>query len=214
MRALRPLVGALLILSACTPDAPEPAAAPGDSARPPADSSDTKAARAAAAGLSDEYVAYLDSTEVPVYLPVMPEGWRLEDVFTERDDENDTFVHFYSATYRTPDSTCVSISGSEEGLFDENFPASFPTTPPNERTVTVPGVPTAGPVRLGWGVSGEEGAGWEGGLVATEAFGIEGTSYVVGTSDEEGCQVASPEDVETILTSLRALDPALDARLE
>ncbi|HEX8299259.1 MAG TPA: hypothetical protein VF594_08880 [Rubricoccaceae bacterium] len=204
--AARALFFGALTLSACTSDEPAADAGTADTTAPAqADVSGTMAERAAAAGISDEDVAYLDSTEVPVYLPSLPEGWRLEEVFTERDNENDTFVHFYSATYRTPDSTCVSISGSE------GPGEAFPTAPPNERTVTVAGVPTNGPVRLGWGVAGQEGPGWEGGLVATEAFGTGEHSYVVGTSDEEGCQVASPEDVETFLTSLRALDPALDA---
>jgi len=205
----RALIAAVLVLSACTPDEPagttEPDAGAADTATSAeAGASGTKAERAAAAGLSDEQVAYLDSTEVPVYLPVLPEGWRLEDAFTERDDENDTFVHFYSVTYRTPDSTCVSISGSE------GAGEPWSDVPPNERDVTVSGVPTDGPVRLGWGVAGGEDAGWEGGLVATEAFGTDGHSYVVGSSNEDGCQVASPEDVETFLASLRALDPDMD----
>lgn len=208
MCSLRPLIGALLILSACTPDAPETAAAPGDPARPPADSSDTKAARATAAGLSDEYVAYLDSTGVPVYLPVLPAGWQVEDVFTERDNENDTFVPFYSATYRTPDSTCVYISGSE------GPGEPFATAPPDERTVTVVGVPTDGPVRLGWDAAGEDSGNWAGGLVATEPFGGDGHSYVAGTSDEQGCEAASHEDVETLLAALRALDPADDVAVD
>ena len=126
----------------------------------------------------------------------------------ERNQETRQLESFYSLNYSTPDSTCVYLSGSE------GPGEPVPTAPPTERTVTVGGVPTVGPVRLGWGVAGEEGVGWEGGLVATEAFATGGHSYVVGTSDEEGCRMASPDDVETFLTSLRALDPALDARLE
>ncbi|HEX9951629.1 MAG TPA: hypothetical protein VGB53_07660 [Rubricoccaceae bacterium] len=208
----RAILFAAIAFSACTSDEPAGTADAGaadTTAAAQTNATGTKAERAATAGISDEDVAYLDSTEVPVYLPALPEGWRLEEVFTERDNENDTFVHFYSATYRTPDSTCVVISGREEGT--DGFPPSWPSTPPNERNVTVAGIPVDGPVRLGWGVAGEGATGWEGGLVATEEFVMDGHSYVVETSGDEGCQMASHEDVETFLTSLRALDPALDA---
>lgn len=215
MSSLSPrlLLGVLLVLSACTSDAPAESASTGaadTTSAAPAGASGTMAERAAAAGISDEDVAYLDSTQVPVYLPTLPEGWRLEEVFTERDNENDTFVHFYSATYRTPDSTCVSISG-KEGPADP-----WASAPPSERAVAVPGAPTSRPVRLGVGTTGDAAGDWGNGLITTEGFGENGHTYVVGTSDEdtEGhvCRAASREDVETVLTSLRALDPALDAR--
>ncbi len=201
------LLGSLLIFSACTPEAPATGATADGPAQPQPDLSGTKAERAAAAGLSAEDVAYLDSTEVPVYVPVAPQGWRLEEAFTERDEAARTFVRFYSVTYRTPDSTCVSISGMEGPR------EPWASAPPHERPVVVPGVPTAGPVRLGWGVSGEDAAGWEDGLAATEGFGAGPASYVVGTSSDDGCRMATPEDVETLLTTLRALDPDDDVAL-
>ena len=206
------LLAFLVVLPACTDEPTSasnatPADAPATTGQPQADSSDTKAERAAAALLSADDVAGLDSTGVPVYVPVVPDGWKLEEALMERNQETRQLEPFYSLFYRTPDSTCVYISGSE-GLGEP-----FPTAQPNERTVAVAGVPTDGPVRLGWGVAGEEGVGWEGGLVATEAFATGGHSYVVGTSDDEGCRMASPDDVETLLSTLRALDPALDARL-
>ena len=207
MRALRPLVGALLILSACTPDAPEPAAAPGDSARPPADSSDTKAARAAAAGLSDAQTAALDSLEVPVYVPALPDGWTLQEATTERLESDGTFYPGYDLRYQTAAQTCLHLIAASEGLGDV-----FVMEPPHTREVAVPGVPTDGPARLGWGLAGETAEGWEGSRVATEWFRTGDLSLSLQSPDDaDACGPASPEDAEALLASLRALDPADDA---
>lgn len=205
---LRPVLGGLLVLSACTSDAPDASAGAGaadTTAAAQASPSGTKAERAAAAGLSDEQTAALDSAGVPVYLPVMPEGWTLVDAVTNRDEEYDPSVPFYSLTYLTPDSTHVYVYGKE----GEGVP--WASTPANTRDVAVPGGPTGGPVQLGWGGVGDQAEGWENGIVAAQAFGRDGHSYSVGTTYEEDQRVASPADVETLLTSLRALDPNLDA---
>ena len=208
-RSPRALIVALLVLSACSSDAP------GDSASADAGAADTtagaqvnpsgtKAERAAAASLSDEQVAALDSTGIPVYLPVMPQGWTLVDAVTNRDEEYDPSVPFYSLTYLTPDSTHVFVYGTE----GPGVP--WASAPLNTRTVSVPGVPTSGPVRLGWSGMGEQAEGWENGVVQTEGFGQDGHTYAVGTTYEEDQRVASVDDVETLLTSLRALDPDMD----
>jgi hypothetical protein len=162
------------------------------------------AERAAAAGLSDEQVAALDSTGIPVYLPVLPDGWTLVEAVTNRDEEYDPSVPFYSLTYLTPDSTNVFVYGTE----GPGVP--WASAPLNTRTVAVPGVPTSGPVRLGWSGVGEQAEGWENGIVQTEGFGPDGHTYAVGTTYEEDQRVASVGDVETLLTSLRALDPDMD----
>ena len=206
------LLAFLVVLPACTDEPTSVSnATPADSSattgQPQADSSDTKAERAAAALLSADDVAGLDSTGVPVYVPVVPDGWTLEEAFMERNQETRQLEPFYSLNYRTPDSTCVYITAYE------GPPEPFATAPQNERTVTVAGAPTGGPVRLGWGDTGETAGIWAGGHVASEAFETDGHSYGVGTSNERGCTVASPDDVETLLSTLRALDPALDARL-
>ena len=203
------LIAALLVFSACT-DEPTSAsdAAPADTSAttdsPQASPSDTKAERAAAAALSSDDVAMLDSTGVPVYVPVLPGGWTFEEAWTMREEEPPQLDPFYSLNYRTPDSTCVYLS-AWEGPGER-----FAEPPPNERDVTVTGVPTDGPVRLGWSAAGEGSGRWAGGLVATEAFGPDGHHYLVGTGDAEGCGLASPEEVEAFLLSLRALDPAAD----
>ena len=199
------LLGALLLFSACTDDAASVPATPPDA--PVA--ADTKAARATAAGLSVEDVAYLDSTGVAVYVPVTPEGWQFSDAFTERDDATGGFVPFYSVSYLTPAGACVSLSATS-GPRQE-----WTAAPPNERTVTVAGVPTGGPVRLGWGAASDAGAGggatgWDN-QVATEGFGTQGVTYVAGSSTDEDCRLASPDDVEALLATLRPLDPAADA---
>ncbi|HEX8299258.1 MAG TPA: hypothetical protein VF594_08875 [Rubricoccaceae bacterium] len=203
---LRALMGALLILSACTPDAPATDAPPDAdrAAEPQGTFSGTKAERAAAAGLSDEQVAVLDSAGVPVYVPTLPDGWTLVEAVTNRDEQYDPSVPFYSLTYLTPDTTHVFVYGTD------GPEVPWASAPSNTRDVAVPGIPSAGLVKLGWGGAGEQSDEWKGGIVSSEGFGENGRTYAVGTTYEEDQRVASVADVETILASLRALDPEMD----
>lgn len=205
------LLAVLLVLPACT-DEPASAsdAAPADSSAttdsPPAGSSGTKTERAAAAGLSDAQTAALDSLEVPVYVPALPEGWALQEAMTERLESGGTFYPGYELHYRTAAQTCLHLIAASEGLGDV-----FVMEPPHTRDVAVAGVPTDGPARLGWGLAGETVEGWDGGRVATEWFRTGDLSLSLQSPDDaDACGPASPEDAEAFLVSLRALDPADD----
>lgn len=186
------LVG-LLTLAACADTAPADSAP----AVP-----DDRAARAAAAGLTDDDVAYLDSTGVTVYVPVMPAGWSRKEVFVEA-DESGRILPYYAITYTSETGACVSVGAATEGLGDV-----FVEEPPHERAVAVPGVPTDGPARLGWATAATK--GWEAGHVGTEWFGAGMPQFSVATSADEGCRNASPDEVEAVLKTLRPLNPADD----
>jgi len=210
----RPLVRSglalLLALAACTSRAPsEPprasADAPDDEPDPPADTAET---RAEAAGLSRREAALLDSLGVPVYVPVLPDGWALDEATARRIEDGGVSFPEYELRLRTPEGTCVEVRAASEGLGDV-----FLEDPPLERDVRVPGVPTDGPARLGWGIAGGTAEGWEDGRVATEWFGTDGLAVAVGSTDADGCRPGSPEAAEAVLASLRPLDPEDDAVL-
>ena len=202
------LLAVLLVLPACTDDSTSTTsdAIPADSSaadQPQAGSSGTKAERAAAAGLSDGQIAALDSLEVPVYVPTLPEGWTLQEATTERLESDGTVYPGYELHYQTAAQTCLHLIAASEGLGDV-----FVMEPPHTRDVVVPGVPTDGPAHLGWGLAGETAEGWEGARVATEWFRTGDFSLSLQSPDEaDACGPASPEDAETFLASLRALDP-------
>ena len=205
------LLAVLLTLSACSDEATSasdatPAGASDATGQPQDGASGTKAERAAAAGLSDAQTAALDSLEVPVYIPALPEGWTLTDASTERLESDGTVYPGYELHYRTAAQTCLHLVAASEGLGDV-----FVMEPPHTRDVTVTGVPTDGPTRLGWGVAGETAEGWDGGRVATEWFRTGDLSLSLQSPDDaDACGPASPEDAEALLVSLRALDPADD----
>lgn len=200
------LLAAVLVLSACTPAEPAPAAEP-DAAAEPEPAADTQESRAEAAGLSDRDVAALDSLGVPVYVPVLPDGWTLDEVTARTVDGGDsTSFPEYVLRVRTAEETCLEVHAASEGIGD-----LFVEEPPHERDVRVPGVPTGGPARLGWGIAGETTEGWEDGRVATEWFEAGDFYLAVLSNDADGCRPGSPEAAETLLGSLRPLDPDDDA---
>jgi len=204
---MRLLVVALLVLSACTSRTPdEVAVVPSKTDAPPAPPEDTKATRAEAAGLDEGQAAALDTLGVTVYVPVLPEGWRLLEALTDTLTEDGVFYPSYTLRYRTSQGTCLDLLAASEGLGDV-----FLSEPPHERDVRVSGVTTTGPVHLGWGIAGETDEGWEDGRVATEWFGTDGLYLSVQSSDADECRPASPEAAEALLSTLRPLDPAGDA---
>ena len=194
----------VLGLGGCSTPDPVPASLrPADA--PPA-LVDTPAARAEAAGLSDAQFDGLAALGVPVYVPDLPEGWTLADATYGLPGDSTALWPEYTLRVRTSEQTCLALDGASEGIGDV-----FVDEPPNERDVRVPGVPTAGPARLGWGIAGETTEGWEDGRVASEWFGTDGLFLNVRSDDADGCVPASPEAAETLLESLRPLDPADDA---
>ena len=213
-RSLRFLL-LVLALGGCSPRTPDeqPSTPPPAPPPPPAD---TRATRAEAAGLSERQAADLDSLGVPVYVPVLPDGWTLTRATARRVEDGESVWPEYALTYQTPQGTCLTVDAASEGLGDV-----FADDPPNERDVRLPGVPTEGPARLGWGIAGERTEGWEDGRVATEWFGTDGLALSArsgagAASNEAGdsdCPPASPEATETLISSLRPLDPAADAIL-
>ena len=174
---------------------------------PQPDLSGTRAERAAAAGLSGENVAEIDSAGITAYVPVMPAGWTVQDVFTERDGDGPVLPN-YTITYRSPAGACVFVNAASEGLG-----GVFVAEPPNERAVFVPGVPMDEPARLGWATAADSTVEWGAGLVQTEWFGRGMPQLGVSTGTDEGCQYASPDEVEAVLKTLRPLDPDDDVLL-
>ncbi|HEX8299257.1 MAG TPA: hypothetical protein VF594_08870, partial [Rubricoccaceae bacterium] len=142
------------------------------------------------------------------YVPVLPEGWTLEEATTERLESDGTMYPGYELHYRTASQTCLHLMAASEGLGDV-----FTMEPPHTRDLTIPGVPSDGPAVLGWGIPGETAENWEDGRVATEWFQTGRFSLSLQTPDAtEACGPVSPEDAEAFLLSLRALDPEDDAR--
>ncbi|HEX8386587.1 MAG TPA: hypothetical protein VF576_10400, partial [Rubricoccaceae bacterium] len=155
----RAAVAAVLVLSACTPDEPASVAEPAATAAEPEPAADTPESRAEAAGLSPEQAAALDSLGVPVYVPVLPEGWSLDEATSATSESDDgTAYPEYLLRVRTDEETCLELHAASEGIGDV-----FLGEPPHERDVRVPGVPGGGPARLGWGIVGETEEGWEDG---------------------------------------------------
>ena len=202
--AIRGLLATALVLGGCS--TPDPAPAPSRAADAPPAPPDTPAARAEAAGLSDAQFDALSGLGVPVYVSDLPDGWTLADATSALPGDGTALWPEYALRIRTSEQTCLALDGASEGIGDV-----FLDEPPNERGVRVPGVPTAGPARLGWGIAGERTEGWEDGRVATEWFGTDGLFLNVHSDDADGCAPASPEAAETLLESLRPLDPADDA---
>ena len=200
MTPTRLLIAALVGVAACT-------GTPADDvpAAPAAGTAEVPASRAEAAGLDDDQAAALAALGVPVYVPVMPAGWTLVRATTDSLAEGTAVWPEYGLDYRTDRGTCLSLVGASEGLGDVMLDA-----PPYERDVRVPGVPMHGAARLGWGVAGERAEGWEDGRVATEWFGADVLAVRVEASRTDACPPASPEAVETLVGSLRPLDPADD----
>lgn len=200
---------ALLSLTACmAPDAPAKVPAP---AGEPSASADTTRSRADAAGLTEAQASELERLGVPVYVPVLPPGWTLAEATSAAPtSDGDVAYPEYTLRYRTPAGACLSIVAASEGLGD-----IFLDTTPNGRDVAVRGVPTSAtyPVRLGWSAPGDGTEGWDGGRVQTEWFGTDGLALNVGSDGGGGCAMASPDDAEALLASLRPLDPADDALL-
>ncbi|HEX9951626.1 MAG TPA: hypothetical protein VGB53_07645 [Rubricoccaceae bacterium] len=202
------LLSALVGLAACTsPEAPA-AALPGraaDSADVPVPA-DTPESRAEAAGLSRRQARALAALGVPVYVPTLPAGWRLLSATTDSLVDGGGAWPEVVLRYQTDRATCLAVVGASEGLGDVMV-----DEPPYERDVRVPGVPMHGPARLGWGIPGERAEGWEDGRVATEWFGTDVLAVRVEAAPGDDCAPASPEAAETLLASLRPLDPADDA---
>ncbi len=203
MTPTRLLLAALVGVAACTgtpgEDAPLGAEAPAGAAEAPA-------SRAEAAGLDEDQAAALAALGVPVYVPVMPAGWTLVRATADSTTDGGAVWPEYAVEYRTDRGTCLSLVGASEGLGDVMV-----DEPPYERDVRVPGVPMHGPARLGWGVAGERAEGWEDGRVATEWFGADVLAVRAEAARTDACAPASPEAVETLVGSLRPLDPADDA---
>ena len=197
---VRLLLAASLSLAACTTGAmPRPTPRPRAVA-------DAPVTRAEAAGLSRDQADALTALGVPVYVPVMPPGWTLVSATADSTVGGGSVWPEYEIAYRTDRGTCLSVIGASEGLGDVMV-----ETPPYERDVRVAGVPMHSAARLGWGVAGERAEGWEDGRVATEWFGADVLAVRAEASRTDGCAPASPEAVETLVGSLRPLDPADDA---
>lgn len=211
MRDLAVLFAALacaaLGLAACgaSDDDPLPVSPPPEAGAPaPAE---TLESRAGAAGLSRRQAAALAALGVPVYVPEMPAGWTLLAASADSLADGAFVWPAYALRYQTDQQTCLSLVGASDGLGDVML-----DDPPYERTVRVPGVPMAALARLGWSVPGERTEGWADGRVASEWFGTDLISVrVEAAPGEGGCLPASPEAAESLLTSLRPLDPADDA---
>ena len=197
---VRLLLAAALSLAACTTRSDVPAA-PAD-----ADGAEAPPSRAEAAGLDREQADALTALGVPIYVPTMPAGWTLTSATADSTVGGGSVWPEYEIAYRTDRGTCLSLIGASEGLGDVMV-----QEPPYGRDVRVPGVPMHAPARLGWGVAGERAEGWEDGRVATEWFGADVLSVRAEASRTDDCQPASPEAVETLVGSLRPLDPADDA---
>lgn len=200
MTPTRLLLAALVGVAACT-------GTPADDAPtdPAAGTADAPASRAEEAGLDEDQAEALAALGVPVYVPVMPAGWTLVRATADSSAEGVAVWPEYALDYRTDRGTCLSLVGASEGLGDVML-----DEPPYERDVRVPGVPMHGPARLGWGVAGERAEGWEDGRVTTEWFGADVLAVRAEAARTDDCQPASPEAVETLVGSLRPLDPADD----
>ena len=202
LSALVGLAAACPALAGCASPEPPPAASPGRADAP----EDTRATRAEAAGLSRRQARALAALGVPVYVPTLPAGWRLGSAPADSLVEGDFAWPEVMLRYQTDRATCLAVVGASEGLGDVMV-----DEPPYERDVRVPGVPTLGTARLGWGIPGERAEGWEDGRVATEWFGTDVLAVRVEAAPGDDCAPASPEAAETLLASLRPLDPADDA---
>lgn len=192
------LLAGLLAVAACTDATPPNASA--DVAL------DDRAARAVAAGLTDRDVAYIDSAGVTVYVPVLPAGWSLDNLFVEGEAPS-VMDPYYMLTYKSPAGACLMVVVADTSIVG-TLGDDFSPDPPDERTVAIPGIATDGSARMGWATTAA--AGWEAGHVATEWFGSGATQINASTATDERCTNASPDEVEAVLKTLRPLDPAND----
>jgi hypothetical protein len=210
---MRPLLLPVLLLAACTVEAPPPATprviAPPRTASPPtppprASNLDTRGARAAASGLSADQLAALVALDVPVYVPTLPSGWRVERLDDTSVREGGTAYPGFLMRLRSASGACLDLDAASEGLGDV-----FVQPPPRTRELTISGVATIGPVVLGWSRAGDTAEGWETPHVSTEWFGMDGMWMKAAGGD--GCAAASADDTAALLATLRPLDPADDA---
>jgi hypothetical protein len=209
-KTLRAGLPLLLALAACGPGTPAPEAdAPGAEADEPAAPeapADDLAARAAAAGLTEAQAQQLVALDVPVVVPVLPEGWALT-AFEASAEEYEGFRYpYYRYTYGRADGACFALEAASEGVGD-----TFLDEPPHRQEVAVRGVATYGPVLVGWAGPGEVDPDYDVPHVRSEWFGADGLAVSLGSNEGEGCRRIAPEDAAALLASARYLDPADDA---
>ena len=208
---MRPLLLALL-LAACAPA--DSSATDEDAADDAGEEADTAAAaggaslddRAAAAGLSAAQVRALVGLDVPVVVPVLPEGWALHALDASAEEYEGMRWPSYTLRYRHEGGACFALDAASEGIGDV-----FLTEPPHVREVDVPGIATYGAVPLGYAEEGEAAEGWETAGVQTEWFGADGVFFSLGSTGGDACTPLPPDDAAALLAALRYLDPADDA---
>lgn len=191
------LLACALALAACAPAASPDAPGSADA------SEDDLSARARAAGLTAAQADQLVALGVPVAVPGLPAGWRLDSLKVETTAPPAHVRASYSLEYRRADGACFSISGEQGALG-----ADLADEPSHERAVPVPGLAMDETPRLVWNDTEGRGPPY---VFAGSWF--DSIQIVLYSSEYDGCTRIGPDEGAAVLASLRYLDPAADATL-